>query len=348
MKIYINAYLAENLGDDLFIKILTEKYPNHKFYSISRGFKNYTKNNLKVYSNTYIFRVLKKFQLEKYLANRYDLVVSIGGSMYIENNDSKRDFSLGKNKYYVLGSNFGPYKTQEYFNNIHNFFEKAEDVVFREKYSYELFKDLPNVRYASDIVFNLNTEKIKNTNRKKVIFSIISCKYKMGIEYQKQYEEKMIEMIKYFNQNGYEICLMSFCKAEDDEEAIEEIIKKCTDDLKQKIEKYYYRGNVEEALDIIGDASVMVGSRFHANIVALLLGKKVIPVLYSDKTKHVIEDLKLDLEMIDIRNIKDFHAEKLTGILSNDQEKNKAKIINAIEGSKKQFEKLDEVLGKEK
>ena len=96
MKVYINAYLARNLGDDLFVKILTDRYKNHKFYSISKGFKHYTKNNLKVYSNPYIFRILKKFQLEKYLANRYDLVVSIGGSMYIENNDSKRDFSLRK------------------------------------------------------------------------------------------------------------------------------------------------------------------------------------------------------------------------------------------------------------
>ena len=29
-------------------------------------------------------------------------------------------FSLGKNKRYILGINFGPYKTQEYYNNIHN------------------------------------------------------------------------------------------------------------------------------------------------------------------------------------------------------------------------------------
>ena len=102
MKIYVDAYLAKNLGDDLFIDILVKRYSNHKFYAISKGTKNRNYENLKVYSNQYIYRALKKFQLEKYLANCFELVVSIGGSMYMENGDSKRDFSLGKNKLFFL------------------------------------------------------------------------------------------------------------------------------------------------------------------------------------------------------------------------------------------------------
>ena len=348
MNVYVNAYLANNLGDDLFIKILTERYKNHKFYSISKGFKNYTKNNLKVYSNPYIFRILKKFQLEKYLANRFDLVVTIGGSMYIENNDSDRDFSLGKNKYFILGSNFGPYKTQKYFDNLYGVFKNAEDVCFRERYSYELFKKLPNVRYASDIVFNLDTKNIKNTNRKRVIFSIISCEYKMRQEYEEAYEEKIIEMIKFYAKKGYEICLMSFCKIERDEEAIEKILEKCPEDLKENIKTYYYNRNLEEALDIIGDSQIMVASRFHANIIALLLGKRVITLSYSDKTKHVLEDIGLNSNMIDIKEIKDFNIEENEALLlEKPKSEIEAKIVNAINDSKKHFEKLDKILGRE-
>lgn len=183
MKVYVDAYLFENLGDDLFINILTKRYPKHNFFAITRGFKGYKSENLKVYSNVIIFRMLKKFQLEKYLANRYDLVVSIGGSMYMENNDSKRDFSLGKNKRYILGTNFGPYRTQEYYQNIYNIFKNSEDVCFREKFSYDLFKELPNVRYASDIVFSLDTSSIKITNRKRAIISVISCAEKIDEKY---------------------------------------------------------------------------------------------------------------------------------------------------------------------
>ena len=47
MKIYVDAYLAKNLGDDLFINILTTRYPEHKFYAISKGEKGYNTKNLK-------------------------------------------------------------------------------------------------------------------------------------------------------------------------------------------------------------------------------------------------------------------------------------------------------------
>ena len=240
LKIYVDAYLAKNLGDDLFVNILTNRYPQHKFYAISEWEKGYSTKNLKVYNNKYLFKTLKKFQWEKYLANHYDSVVTIGGSMFMEKEDAKRDFSLGKNKRYVLGINFGPYKTQEYYNNIHNMLSKVEDVCFRDKYSYNLFKDLPNARQASDIVFSMDTSNIKNTNRKRAIISIISPKDKISEKYQEQYEEKMLELIEFLIKKDYEICLMSFCKAEHDEEAIERIYTKIPEEQKQNIEKYYY------------------------------------------------------------------------------------------------------------
>ena len=34
MKIYVDAYFAKNLGDDLFVDILTNRYQNHKFFAI--------------------------------------------------------------------------------------------------------------------------------------------------------------------------------------------------------------------------------------------------------------------------------------------------------------------------
>ena len=338
---YVDAYLEKNLGDDLFIDILIKRYPNHKFYAISKG-KKYSKyQNLKIYSNEYVFRALKKFQLEKYLANCFDLVVSIGGSMYMEKGDSKRDFSLGRKKRFILGSNFGPYKTQEYFNNLKNIFKLAEDVCFREKYSYDLFSDLKNVRYASDIVFSMDTKDIKITNRKRAIISIISCDYKLDETYKKVYEEKIIELITFLQYKKYEICLMSFCKVEKDEDAIRSILSKCNYELKKKVQVYYYNGNIEEALNIIGDSSLVVGSRFHANIIGLLLGKTIIPVIYSDKTKHVLDDMNVKTKMIDIRDIENFSIDSI-----NDDDLNR--IIDVTKQRKdaiKHFEILDKVLG---
>ena len=311
MKIYVDAYLSKNLGDDLFINILTKRYPQHKFYAISKGEKGYNTKNFKVYSNTYIFKILKKFQWEKYLANHYDTVVTIGGSMFMERGDTNRDFSMGKNKRYVLGINFGPYKTQEYYNNIYNMLSDVEDVCFRDKYSYNLFKELPNARQAADIVFSMDTSNIKITNRKRAIISIISPKDKIDEKYEEKYEEKMLELITFLIKKEYEICLMSFCKNENDEEEIEKIYNQIPENQKKKVEKYYYNGNIEEALNTIADSQLVVGGRFHANIIGLCLGKSILPVLYSDKTLHVLEDMQINTPIIDIRKLENFNIESI-------------------------------------
>ena len=337
MKIYVDAYLAKNLGDDLFINILTKRYTQHKFYAISKGEKGYNTKNFKVYSNTYIFKILKKFQWEKYLANHYDTVVTIGGSMFMERGDTNRDFSMGKNKRYVLGINFGPYKTQEYYNNIYNMLSDVEDVCFRDKYSYNLFKELPNARQAADIVFSMDTSNIKITNRKRAIISIISPKDKIDEKYEEKYEEKMLELITFLIKKEYEICLMSFCKNENDEEEIEKIYNQIPENQKKKVEKYYYNGNIEEALNTIADSQLVVGGRFHANIIGLCLGKSILPVLYSDKTLHVLEDMQINTPIIDIRKLENFNIESIKDedlTRHYDIEKQK-------EDAQRHFEKLD-------
>lgn len=343
MKIYLDAYLAQNLGDDLFVDILTKRYPHHQFRAISKVKNNYSPANLKVFCNSYFYRGVKKYELEKYLANRCNLVVTLGGSMYMENNDSTRDFTLGKNKRYILGVNFGPYYTQEYYNNIYSIFKNAEDVCFREQYSYNLFKDLPNVRCAPDIVFSMETTGVKKTNRKRAIISVISCIRKLDGSYTEKYEQKIIELMNFLVEKGYEICLMSFCKEEKDEDAIESIIEKCDNTLKNQVETYYYSGNIIEALDVIGDSEVIFGSRFHANIIGLVLNKTIIPIIYSDKTIHVLEDLNIKPKCIDIRKLDEFDVNSLT----DEDLTKKYNIDGQREQAEKHFKKLDIELGRE-
>ena len=134
MKVFVNAYLENNLGDDLFFEILKNRYNGNKFYVMSSSIKK--EDNVVVYKNKFINKIIRRFELKKLITNKCDLIVSIGGSMYMEQkNDTNRKFFLGKKPYYILGSNFGPYHSERYFNNAHKFFEKAEDVCFRDKYS---------------------------------------------------------------------------------------------------------------------------------------------------------------------------------------------------------------------
>lgn len=342
MKIFIDAYLEGNLGDDLFADILVNRYPNHQFYTLSWDYSS--RKNLKVLSNKFLVKVMRKLSLRSLLANTCDLSVTIGGSMYMEYDGyNKNSFYLGKKPHYIMGINFGPYKTKEYFDIIHNVFKNAEDVCFREKYSYNLFKDLPNVRWAPDIVFSMDTSNIKITDRKRVVFSIISCRRKVEEKYTNVYEEKIIEMTKFFIDKGYEVCYMSFCKDELDEEAIEAIINKCDNYLKNNISTYYYRGNMQEALEQLADSQIIVGGRFHANILGMLFGKTVIPMLYSNKTQNVLDNMNFKGKIIDIRKIEKLDVQKE---LTKDMLEYKQDIKYELEHAKEHFAKLDQVLRK--
>ena len=183
----------------------------------------------------------------------------------------------------------------------------------------------------------MDMSNIKNTNRKRAIISIISPKDKINKKYQKQYEEKMLELISFLIEKGYEICLMSFCKIEHDEEEIEEIYSKIPEKQRRNVEKYYYDGNVEEALNTIADSQLVVGGRFHANIIGLCLGKSILPVLYSDKTLHVLQDMQIDTPIIDIRNLESFDIKSIT----DDDLTRHYDVEKQKEDAQRHFEKLD-------
>ncbi len=337
MQIYVNAYLQKNLGDDLFLKVLIDRYKEHKFYTISNIYES--KENLKVYRNTIFMKILNKLRLKNsFYINNKDLSISIGGSMYIENMspiDRKR--ILGKNPYYILGSNFGPYETEEFYKKAYQLFENAQDVCFRDINSYNLFKKLPNVRYAPDIVFTLDKSKIRTLNCRKVVISVIDCATKVGKQYQQNYEKMIKSMIEFFIQNKYEVCLMSFCEIEKDEQAIEKILCSLETPIKDKIEKYYYKGNIQEALEVIAQSEIVVGSRFHANILGLLFEKTVIPIIYSNKTEEFLKDIQFEGKIIDIKKDKEC-------ILNNTDLLYKKDIKEYAKYAQQQFKKLDEVL----
>ena len=337
MQIYLNAYLEKNFGDDLFVKIIVDRYKNHTFYAISNSYK--TRDNLQIYKNTLKMRILNKLGLkEKVYINSKDISVSIGGSMFIEGlSPIERKKIYGNNPYYILGSNFGPYKTEKFYKKGYELFKNAEDVCVRDKYTYNLFKDLPNVRYAPDIVFTLDTSKIKISEEKKAIISVIDCENKLGKQYQEKYENMIKEMIEFFIENGYKVALMSFCKRENDEIAIERILNNLDENTKQQVQKYFYDGNVEEALNYIAQSQIIVGTRFHANILGLLLRKTVIPIIYSNKTTEFLKDIKFEGKAIDIKGDCKFN-------LTLEDLKYKKDVTKEIEKAQEQFKALDKLL----
>ena len=60
MKIYLDSYFAKNLGDDILIDIILNRYQSHQFYAVSRWTNGYRYPNLKVYGAGIYGRLLRK------------------------------------------------------------------------------------------------------------------------------------------------------------------------------------------------------------------------------------------------------------------------------------------------
>lgn len=357
-NIFVEAYIKENLGDDLFIKVLCERYPDSQFTLASR--KAHAKpfqaiQNLDVkYVPRYVDAVMSKLKIDyrvdshikNKLAKTSDATVIIGGSIFIEPNNWKNHVKKNENllnnskDFFILGSNFGPYQTEEFKESYKKIFSKSNDVCVRDQNSYQLFCELPTVRTAPDVVFSIDTKNISRfSNDKYVVISVIDLSGRSELKaYQEAYEESIRQLSEKMIIEGYKVVLMSFCKYEGDEKAIERIIHQ-TDN--EKLTHYYYRGDLDESLEVINGAAGIVATRFHSMILGWIFKKPVFPLAYSHKMTNVLNDINYTGYYLEIENIHEFDINKALNQAINSKPTD---VTEEIKKSHKNFLKLDQFM----
>ena len=327
-KVILRGFFYKNLGDDLFYHMIVQRYPKTKFYLpvIDKCKDAYDdEKNVKIISLNRIVRGINK--LLNYISSSFDiynlfegygdLVVLIGGSLFQEKSNDKSDIKRldempGKKKpLYILGVNYGPYKTESYLIKTKEYLSKAKDVCFRDESSYDLFKSLDNTRVATDIIFGI--EKLipaKRNKSKLCVISVIDFARNSSLAiYKNEYIKFIIMVIEKYLGMGYEIMLVSFCKIEGDEDAINEIIAICDESYKDKINIYLYKGdNWIETVQIISGASCIIATRFHSMILGLVYSVPTLPIIYNEKSLNILKDLKCEdccvkLEELDTYNL---------------------------------------------
>lgn len=357
-KVMVHAYTQFNLGDDLFIKILCERYPETIFIlPAPKQYKNNFKSmsNLRVFANdsffirgfNYLSRKLKSDHLVmRFLARNCDAVVLIGGSLFIQDihwqKNLKRTKSLAvKGKpFFLLGTNFGPFNDRTFYFEHKKLFKRYTDICFRDEYSYNLFSDLRNVRLASDVIFQLEPSDSQHTEQS-VAISIIKPSIRKHLANKDAiYYQKVKEIIIQCIENGHTVILMSFCELEQDHEALEIITNSVPTNYLHKLRKHYYKGNIQNTLDIIARSRFVIATRFHAMILGWLYGKPVFPIIYSEKMEHVINDIGFKGSYTDFDQLDELDpAQVFSDIKTNFMD-----ITAQIKSSKKHFNKLDTYL----
>lgn len=315
-KILVDAYLALNLGDDLFLKILFEKYPKVKFEMINVNAQY--KDIFAVYENVKIIEdKMYKFKVKlwtSYLAKDYDALIFIGGSIFIQFDQWEKQYNFRKKiinafykqnkKIFILGSNFGPYDDKNFVKKYEDLFKKCTDICFRDYYSYNLFLHLENVRLEPDIVFQYsheNNKKIKNS----IGFSVISLDDREDLViHKKEYISKLKELTLEAVKRGKTVYFFSFCEHQGDLLMINEILDGLN--LLGKVESINYTGDINKFISKFSMMESIIGVRFHACILSQVFNQGLFPIIYSDKTYNVLSDINL-VEMYkyisDIKNL---------------------------------------------
>lgn len=301
---YINAYCKLNFGDDLFIKTLVDRYPDRKFYicASKRELPFIAKSKNLITENRLSFFYLKvKKAVQKYPGRvRNDkrlksaqAVIKIGGSIFIEYKGWRNNQYVEDNSnIFILGANFGPYNSPEFLEVSREKILRSTDCCFRDMYSFNMFKDFAQVRYAPDILFGY-----KNYPEQKdgecIGISVINYENRdHGQEILQIYEKGIIDLCEHYRKQNKVIKLLGFCEAEGDKTAIERIVSKITN--KKGINIVLYDGNIDLFLHEINSCCLIYATRFHAMIIGWALKKEVVPIIYSQKQLHVMEDIAYD------------------------------------------------------
>lgn len=323
-RFFLYAYDKQNLGDDLFIHTITKRYPDVQFYIWSdRGNRKTFQAlpNLKVLDKDgALSRALNWMRpslvprYRAWLENRCQAVVYIGGSIFMEYENWEQILSWwkyeAKNRpFYIMGANFGPYKTEGFRNKLAEIFHDAKDVCFRDRYSFEKFRDVPTVRCAPDILFSFPMPKVPVV-KKQLLISPIDCASRSEGEnslsaYNEYYISTLSGLLKSYLSDGYRLIFASFCKEEGDDRAIEKILSAMSlgqDD--SRVEILSYNGtNVEKMTEAIAESEYVIATRFHAAILAVAAGRPIFPIVYSDKTIHVLNDIGFQGNYADLRSM---------------------------------------------
>lgn len=362
MKVYVDVYLAKNLGDDLFIHILANKFPDIEFVVNYYGndydefLSNY--NNLKKSKYPFRYKLLNRMKIYDYIndtnriSEEYDVLLFFGGSIFREESYWKdlyeqrekmlQAFKKKGKPVLVLGANFGPFHSQEFLKSYQRFFALCNDVCFRENYSKKLFQNISCIRNEADIVFQLKVGK--RIKKDQIIYSVIEPNHKEGLrKYREEYIYSISESILNNIRNDFLCILMSFCEQEGDLKVCNEIVDILPENLKHRVQILNYDGNIERMIKTIAESRLIIASRFHGNILGILCNTKVLPLIYSEKTSNVLEEIGFNTSIVKIEECNKILDENFVSEILN-TERQLENVDTIYESAKRQFLILEEIL----
>lgn len=298
LRSWLWAYAAGNLGDDLLISLIAQRFPSVDFdlvtfrWNIPEGFE-YDRllaqhHNLHLCYRDRIVELPAFFKGANKLAHQ--AFVILGGSMFPENEGWKkvlrgqgqliRSLAGGSTCRCIIDSNFGPYSSSAFVRRYARFFRRFDDVCFRDDNSSGLF-DSP-IRVEPDAAFALDPDEFARGDNGTVI-SVVGDKFG---DRQSDYVKLLRDFVVNAPVDARPFTFVSFCSEEGDVHAAHDLIECLPVDVREYCALHSYQGDLRAMLDCIAGARYVLGTRFHSMVLGLVFGKPTITLSYSKKIEN--------------------------------------------------------------
>lgn len=307
--VFVDFYDYRNVGDDLLFATLARRYPHVPFDYIGDKTDGATfaglPNVRRLSRIPYVDGVLRRLRLpvrvndlrRRLRVRRSPLVVRLGGSLYMERGDWRRNAALdgdlvrGGTPAFFLNGNFGPWETAEFLATYERIFSLARDVTVRDSASLEQLRAVGTVRLAPDMLFCVPPAPASQT-RQGVVVSLIDLSDRAGLSaWTDGYESAMADLVVDLVARGEAVTLVSFCPLEGDEAAISRVLARIPEASRGSVSTHLYDGDLDAVLGVLRRAGTIVATRFHAMVLGVAFGARVCCVEYSDKLSNALRDL---------------------------------------------------------
>lgn len=337
-KICISGYYGfDNFGDETILKILIENLKTFECIPEITIFSSNPDKTAKIHN----VQSIKSFDLKaviKALSN-CDCLISGGGSLLQDATSTKSlIYYLGviaitaffRKKIIIFAQGIGPIKNKPLAKLTAFLLKQAKYITVRDENSLNLLKEWKiEAEKCSDPVWNLNLIK-SNTQTGKIgiqlrAFQTLTDEFlnRFAEKINQYYNQKEINILSLQNNIDLDIC-----------NKLKEILLSINSNLNIKVIEN--NSNEKLILDICS-MDELIAMRFHACLIAVKAGIKVLPLSYDIKVETLAKTF--NLPYIDIQNPKEIHEifEEFTnkGIQYNQEEINKLQF---------DFTKLKEVL----
>jgi len=265
MRILLDGYLDNNLGDDLMITLASQGLREHELFIKSDKFENieYTDKT-----------------------SGFDCYLKVIGSGFLIHNNKGILYRLremhAEKKYApkraVINCNISPFINKTAERVIQGQLKNYDFITVRDSVSHDYIK---NSEKYPDLVFSLPDSMIPDT----------PCENLLGIAVHNSVDCNVLSQVadEYIKKTGNKVLLLCFDSGkENDAKSAEKVY--VNSDHKDSIEIINYTA-ISDMFSNMKRCSVILGIRMHSVILSARMGIPFVPVAYSDKLTHILADI---------------------------------------------------------